>query len=243
MAGGQALLRPARSDPSATPRSPRRRPSRSRRARPASAAGSRRRARHEVGLAVHLDEDAARVVGATRLADQALRWPCGRPSSRRWPGRACAGSCSLPRSRRSPRSSAVLHSIIPAPVWSRSFFTSAAIVIAIVSSCDCRTIACIAIVSSAAMKGAGLREPAHSSKSALIPEPWSPCYAEAGAGSRAAPRRARAWRRPSSSPSSPSSRVDFGVDRLLHVAARDDRRRRCARRTAGSRAARRRCPG
>ncbi len=88
------------------------------------------RPRDEIRLAVHFDQNAA------RDDPRDTRWPMS-PSLIARP--AFLAALARPRFRRIRLASsklplasvrAALHSIIPAPVWSRSFFTSAAVILA-----------------------------------------------------------------------------------------------------------------
>ncbi len=86
----------------------------------------------EIGLGIDLDDGAG--VAARSRRRPALRRRRGRPS---WPprrGPSCAASRPRPRYRPRSRSSARLQSIMPAPVFSRSSLTSAAVISAIDSS-------------------------------------------------------------------------------------------------------------
>ena len=90
-------------------------------------------ARDEIGLAVDLHENALRAIGGHELPDE--------PSDVARPAFLAALASPFFRkivvaSSKFPpaSSSAVLQSIMPAPVWSRSFFTSLAVIVAMVTA-------------------------------------------------------------------------------------------------------------
>ena len=126
---GQLLARPCRRcRDTARPAAPRRRRRRRARVRPTVAHEGLELlvAGDEIGLGVDLDDGAARRRRQRRRP--ALRRRRGRPSSPPPPGPSCAASRPRPPCRRRSRSSALLQSIIPAPVLSRSSLTSAAVI-------------------------------------------------------------------------------------------------------------------
>ena len=196
------------------------------------------RARDEVGFAVHLDEDARTSDRRDAVADQ--------PFARRAAG-------LLRRARQAALAQDGVRLVEVAVGLGQRVLAfhhaRAGLVAELLHICcgDRRRHDSLLRLFYVRKEGAGLGEPGASAKSpeplALSPEP----YCSLGRGRRrfargAAGRAARAAAVVARHPRPPRAHASASTDCFMSRPG-DRRRRQCARRTAGSRAARRRCPG